>query len=470
MKRRVFSVVTALLLIVVFLSGCGGFKPLTGGPSLNADVTSNGGLSVQKGNYLYFVNGFKNSESLVDGDNKYGEVQNAGIYRAELNSNNELLKDEEGNLLNVELLIPKVVGFEKGGLYIFDNYIFYASPTILKDRTGEVRFDLVDFYLAKLDGSGVEKIYATDEYSDIATFSFYKIDNSVYLVVYDGTSIVSVKITNGKVGTVTKMVEKATSVAFPSVLEYNSENYTVQDINKYIYYTRELNNEIDGTILDMGNVLAKVEIGKNIEDKLIQDNVWGYSLNYVKNGGLYYMKYSSGSLNSKLYYRSLNGLDIANNEEIQLSGTYYNSVLPLNFEGGENKGIVVATDSQLIYVSDVFVETGMTLLVNEKVTPLFIINGYVYYTYGSKNTLARVNILNVADKADLTSEEDEFKVDVKLKADYDNEYIYLYKKHSNENFSSYYLERIHYMTSSFTSEFIGVMEEIHLPDEETSVE
>ena len=470
MKRKVFSVVTALLLLVVFLSGCGRFKPLTGGPSLNSDVTSNGGLSVQKGNYLYFVNGFKNSGSLVDGDNKYGEVQNSGIYRAELNSSNELLKDEEGNLLNVELLIPKVVGFENGGLYIFDDYIFYASPTILKDKTGKVRFDLVDFYLAKLDGSGVKKIYATNEYSSVATFSFYKIDNSVYLVVYNGTSIVSVKITNGKVGTITEMVEKATSVAFPNILEYSATNHTVEDINKYIYYTRELNNEIDGTLLDMGNVLARVEIGKNIEDKLIQDNMWGYSLNYVNNNGLYYMKYSSGSLNSKSYYRSLDGLDIANNEEIQLSGTNYNSVLPLKFENGENKGIVVATDTQLIYVSDVFIESGMTLLVNEKVTPLFIINDYVYYTYGTKNTLARVNILNVADKADLTSADDEFKVDVKLKADYDNEYIYLYKKHTNENFTSYYLERIQYMTSSFTSEFIGVMEEIHLPDEETDAE
>ena len=73
------------------------------------------------------------------------------------------MKDEEGALVNINILVPKVVGFENGGFYIFDNYIYYASPTILKDRTGTVRFDLVDFYRTKLDGTGVKTLYATSE-------------------------------------------------------------------------------------------------------------------------------------------------------------------------------------------------------------------------------------------------------------------------------------------------------------------
>ena len=56
--------------------------------------------------------------------------------------------------------------------FIFDNYIYYATPTILKDRTGTVRFDLVDFYMAKLDGTGIKKIYAATDYSTSAKFSF----------------------------------------------------------------------------------------------------------------------------------------------------------------------------------------------------------------------------------------------------------------------------------------------------------
>jgi hypothetical protein len=468
MKTKIISILVVFVLAIGILSGCGGFQPLSGGPSVDATVTSNGGMAVQKGNYLYFVNGFVSSQSLVEGDNKYGDVQNAGIYRAQLNESNGLMYDEEDNLVNVELLVPKVVGFENGGLYLFDNYIFYASPTILKDRTGEVQFDLLDFYMAKLDGTGVTKIYATEEYSNSATFAFYKLENIIYLVVFDGSKIVSVKIENAKASSPVTMVESATSVAFPKITEYNANNNSVALLNQFIYYTRSLNDS-DNTIIEVGNVLAKVKIGTTLEEKLIQDNVWTYSLGRVLNNSLYYSKHNNNTLSSKQYFRSLEENNFLETPETQLTTTYYKNVAVLQFEAGNNRGVVVSNDSELLYVKNINEVDGIELLVAEKVTVLFAIGDYVYYTYGENNRLARVNVKNKTIE-NLTNEEDTFKVDVTLKADYDNEYIYLYKKHTGNSIESYYLERIQYMTSSFTSEFVGVMEEKHIEVEEETAE
>lgn len=462
MKTKIFSVLIVFVLLIGFLAGCSNFTPPKTGPSLNAMVTGNGGMTVQKGNYLYFVNGFVKSGDLKEGDNEYGKVKNGAIYRAELDAEGNLQYDAENNLTKIELIIPKLVGFENGGFYIFDNYIYYATPTILKDRTGKVRFDLVDFYMAKLDGTGIKKIYATSEYSTSASFAFYKLENEVQLVVFDGTKVVSVAVNGTKIGSPVTMVESATSVALPKVTDYNRENHTVLNLNKYVYYTRAL-KESDEFVLELGNVLAKVQIGTKIEEKLMQDNMFSYSLGSVKNNALYYSK-SSANVAAKFYFRSLLEPSFIGANETQLTGTNYSSITQLDFQAGSSRGVVVASDSQLIYVKDVFIESGMELLVNEKVTLLFSKGDYVYYTYGTKNRLARVNVISKTIE-NLTSEEDEFKVDVTLKVDYDNEYVYLYKKHTNKAGSSYYLERVQYATTNFTSNFIGVMLEKHMPDE-----
>ncbi|MDD4210911.1 MAG: hypothetical protein PHC46_00760 [Clostridia bacterium] len=464
MKTKILSILVVFVLIASLLTGCGGFTPLTSGPAVGDIVSGNGGMSVRYGDYLYFVNGFLSSKALVEGANQYNEEENAAVYRAQLDASGELMTDEEGNLININILIPKIVGFENGGFFIFDNYIYYATPTILKDRTGTVRFDLVDFYMAKLDGTGIKKIYAATDYSTSAKFSFYKIGDTVHLVVFDGTQIINVKINGYAISQPITMVESATSVALPKVTEYNSANNTVSDVNKYIYYTRSLNDS-DNTILELGNTLAKIEIGTTTEEVLIQDNIWSYGLGRVKNNALYYTKNSSTSFNSKNYYRSLLVDDFEGSQEIQVTGTYYAMVAILDFEEGNNRGVVVSNDTQLIYISDVFSEDGIEILINEAVTILLEKGDYVYYTYGTNNRLARINVKTKAID-NLTSEEDTLKVDITLKVDYDNEYIYVFKKHTNSTFESYYLERVKYVTIVFESEFVGVLETKDLPDSE----
>jgi len=188
-------------------------------------------------------------------------------------------------------------------------------------------------------------------------------------------------------------------------------------------------------------------------------------LGRIKNNAIYYTKTSSNSLNAKNYYRSLLEPSLAEAAETQLTGTNYSNIAVLD----NNRGVVVSNDSQLIYVSDVFSEDGIEVLVDEKVTILFEQGDYVYYTYGDKNRLARINVIN-KQIDNLTNEEDELKVDKNLKVDYDNEYVYVFKKYSNDDVVSYYLERVKYMTTTFESEFVGVFRDIHAPVEEETEE
>ena len=57
LKKFGFLVVAMFIMSAAFLTGCG--KPDVELPGANDPVIGNGGLTVQKGNYLYYVNGYK---------------------------------------------------------------------------------------------------------------------------------------------------------------------------------------------------------------------------------------------------------------------------------------------------------------------------------------------------------------------------------------------------------------------------
>jgi hypothetical protein len=464
MKKRILSVFLSFILITVAFAGCSNFTPLTGGPTLEASVSGNGGMAVRKGDYLYFVNGFTNSSALIEGANEYGNEENSAIYRAELDSSGELMIDEEGNLINIEILIPKVVGFNNGGFYIFDDYIYYATPTILKDRSGAVRFDLVDFYRAKLDGTKVKKLYATNDYPDTATFSFYKKDGDVQLVLFDGTDLISKKV-SGSLGATNVMASDISGAMLPEVTDYVYDTSIDNDTQGYVYYTRALNDS-DNTILELGNVLAKIEIGTTTEEVLVQDNINIISIYRIQNNQLYYIKVSQNSVSNQVFTRSIEG-DFEQNTEIKLTATFYDNMEMLDFDNGNNQGVVVVDEGKLIRITDVFSEDGYTLLSEDVTKVLFTRGDYVYYTF--ENRLMRINYKTLA--IDYLSNEDEVVyIEPKLNIDYDSEYVYYYVTHVNNLKESHYLHRTKVATTTFEGEFVGVLEEADIPEPETEEE
>ena len=116
MKKKLLSlIIMCIMAVSVLFAGCTP-KGLRDNPATDANVVSNGGMTVVKGDYLYFVNGFEDETKLTKYDNKYGKVTHAGIYRTKL-VNGQIQKDKDGFLSSVDQVVSKVVGFGNGGFY-----------------------------------------------------------------------------------------------------------------------------------------------------------------------------------------------------------------------------------------------------------------------------------------------------------------------------------------------------------------
>jgi hypothetical protein len=167
MKKKILTLFIMCILVMSTMMGCSPIK-LKDNPATDAPVTSNGGFVVQKGDYVYFTNGIVDIDTLSNGDNKYNKISYGSICRAkttngELNYVTTTKENEDGEseevktLTDVEIVVPKIVGCKTCDFYIFDDYIYYASPTTEKDKTGKSRFDLITFFCCKIDGSGTKK-------------------------------------------------------------------------------------------------------------------------------------------------------------------------------------------------------------------------------------------------------------------------------------------------------------------------
>lgn len=450
-----------LLICFSFLGGCG-FKALTGGPNLNDAVTGNGSLSVQKGDYLYFVNGFVSTEDLVEGDNVYNEVDNSAIYRVKL-TNNELSYDEDELLLNAQLLIPKVVGFENAGIYIFDNYIYYTTPNTEKGENGTVDFGLIDFYRAKLNGTDVTRIYKTDTTSDSTSFAFYKIGTNVYLTVFDGSKIVVVNTVNKNVTTIS---EDVSSAVLPNVTTYNALNNTITENESYVYYTRTAKEDEN---INYGNVLAKAKISVGTEIIIKRDNYNTFTVQSFNSDAIYYTKKSQIQANAYWYLCEFEDAELDFNTEKQLSFMSYSSkVLTPNFENGFERGLITLnSQNYLVWVRNINDVPNVTILYDADTVTLMYVQGDDVFCYDSNYLMLKINFKTKAVIQLTNSEDVTPNLTMKTNFDYDSDYLYFYNTYKNDDYTSYYLVRICTLgNSDHTVELVGKIEEIHLTEED----
>lgn len=129
-------------------AGCGdvGYKgdELTPGYVSTAAVSSNGGFAVEKGDYVYFINGSEDYTA----NNKYGKVTKAALMRIK---KNDLTTADKAETVVPSLFVAQDYN---AGIYIYGDYVYYASPTTDKNLKGEVENSWIDFKRAKIDGTG----------------------------------------------------------------------------------------------------------------------------------------------------------------------------------------------------------------------------------------------------------------------------------------------------------------------------
>ena len=145
MKKKIVLVLLSFVMVAMVFAGCA----LVGGPSSSDAVFGNGGLAVQKGEWLYFASGYESYTNLeTSHKNRTGQVEVGALYRTKLNSDGTVQMDEDGYPTNYQRVISKLVGFEYGSIYIFDDQLYFASPNTAKDKLGNHHFNQITFFKA----------------------------------------------------------------------------------------------------------------------------------------------------------------------------------------------------------------------------------------------------------------------------------------------------------------------------------
>ena len=291
----VVLVTGAILGFVVIPAQLGKFRAASWiAPS--ATVSGNGGAAVMVGDYLYFTDGFKSKQTYEYKENEYNKVrdENMGaIWRVympngvpnyddtalrnflgahnfadwEQRYNSSTDFDDYKNQViagsgrdgNLELIVPKIAGWESTAIYVYGDTLVYTTPNNQKDRHGQLQNERIDFFKCDLRGRSHQKIYTTrTDGVGLSDFTVVYTEGSVYLLVHDGTSIYRID-TRGRVTTV---ADNVASFAFPMVTTYiegiSGLDNSFSGIMGYAYFTKDFDKETD--------VAGR------------QNSVWGYKI------------------------------------------------------------------------------------------------------------------------------------------------------------------------------------------------
>ena len=244
MSKRYTKIICATLSAIsvigaAFAGGCSGFyssAPLGGeGIFTEKDAISNGGFAVEKGNYVYFINGVETNTA----DNSYGTPVKGAIYRISKDN----LKDR--NYSTVDKVVGNVAysADYNSGIYIYGDSIYFATPSTARNADGEVQNSTLDLKSAKLDGSQTMKNAYVQFPSTAYQYRFVEAgeDKTVYLLyvateekLYDeSTGVTNLHSYNTKSGEDTLLAYNVSSVTFDSEDKTNARVYYTMSVQNY---------------------------------------------------------------------------------------------------------------------------------------------------------------------------------------------------------------------------------------------
>jgi len=148
-----------------------------------ATVTSNGGFVVQKGEFVYFING----EAAYNADNTFGNAKKGALMRIR---ETDLQK---GDYEKAQTVVPMLFVSQDydSGIFIHGDYVYYATPTTDKDEYGNVKNTMIDFKRAKLDGTDTMGGYFFQSSDNDGQFRFVKGENGVVYCLYVENGVLS---------------------------------------------------------------------------------------------------------------------------------------------------------------------------------------------------------------------------------------------------------------------------------------
>jgi hypothetical protein len=153
---------------------------------------------------------------------------------------------------SVQRVVPKVVSFSgdsSAGIFIYGDFIYYATYSNRRSKTGSVEYTLTEFYRTGVDGQKTKLLYASSE--AVTQYNFYYRGGTVYLVLREGSKLKSVSIDRrGRMKT-NALEDDVTEVFFPRKSVYYA-GVNENTLSDFVFYTRALTKEDKATA---GNAL-----------------------------------------------------------------------------------------------------------------------------------------------------------------------------------------------------------------------
>lgn len=291
--KKLLVIILSVILAFSMVIGCGDTtSALTG---TEGEVKSaNGSFIVEKGDYVYFING----KGELTADNTFGKPEKGALMRI-----------KTADLANVEnataeVVIPKILLSEsyKTGVYFYGDYVFYATPSLKKDKKGNIKTDETEFYKFNLKtgkNDGSEIAVSADNMTE---YRFVEVDGKVYLLFVETTSDGETSESKLKVYNATDKKEVYTSPAYAEMLmpEDNGVNVYFTKLSKGIKEDSEAAfhdlyrytvGSSEATIVRSGTGTVDLDYNdrKNtVADKRFEESGFqGVTINLIKNTGKY---------------------------------------------------------------------------------------------------------------------------------------------------------------------------------------
>ncbi|MBR2322668.1 MAG: hypothetical protein IKA54_03640 [Clostridia bacterium] len=335
--KKLLLLLIAILTMSFALTGCG--EDVTPLSNVGGDVKSgNGTFAVEKGDYVYFVNGIGDMTQ----SNKMGEVVKGALVRVKTT---DIGKEDA----KIETVIPKFVNTSSAisGVYIYGDTVYYATPYDGKDKTGEVRRDYTDFRTFDLKtGKSTQILF---ESKTVNKYKYVSNSNGVFLM-YDVTETVDEKEvktfnvykTNGdKVFSVDGygellMADDNSDKAFYTKTAYSEELEQDENFTEVYMYTAGA-SQAEVVFSGCGEN-AKLRDGRNSADytaKILKySDLSGVKVTLIKNTGkILVMKVTSNDANLSAYYFGLtiaDGVKVSSLKELGVSDEYLDAAITAN--------------------------------------------------------------------------------------------------------------------------------------------
>lgn len=404
MKKFIPILVVMLFATLSLFAGCASKTPT---PASTDPVFGNGGLSVIKGDYIYYVNGYESNETTKNGHvNKKGDVKVSSIYVAKI---------QNGVLSDKKELVSKVGGFEYSDLYVFGNTLYFLSPNTKKDETGEVRTDIITLCSIKLDGSKFSEIYTPTQYSSGA-FSMKEINGRLYAFVFDGEKLLQIEPNNNRVTIIAEGVTSFATSLDKTCYSENAQNSVNTSLDGMLFYSRSRDEQdaFGGNVFE----LYDINLGKKT---ILQSNI-GTTVKVasVEGGRVFYTKDSC-------YY----SMDSTFSNELRHTWVEVENFVPLGQgDRSEELGIVVKYNSKLylqkltdsiLSQENILSEENLTIISKDQ-DKLIV-----------KDSNSKIISISTKDKSTTTLFEPEQDQTLGDKFDFDGRYIIMFSSVADYN-------------------------------------